>query len=448
MADSGYPGLADEIRVTPEFERALDRFERGDEHLFITGCAGTGKSTLLKLLRETTGKSIAVVAPTGAAAINVGGQTLHSFFRFPPRPPAALRIEKYDSDLYSELDALIIDEISMVRADMLDAVDRFLRVNGRSPNLPFGGVQLVMFGDLCQLPPVVGAEAADQYIVSRYGAPYFFAADVFRGTSLATIELQDVFRQSDPEFVAILNGVRAGEINDAQLRRLNTRVDTTYLPYPEDMVVLLTPTNAVARRENERRLAHVDGAVTTFVAAKSGRFVGVAENNLPVPSQLHLKVGANVLFVRNDRDRRWVNGSVGTVLELEDDAVRISIAGERKRVVWVEPESWEMQEFVGGADGGVDAQRVGKLTQIPLRLGYALTIHKSQGRTLDRAIIDMGSGAFASGQTYVALSRVRAMDGLTLLRPITRQDISVDPVVTSFLTQGVVPDRPQGQLWS
>lgn len=420
--------------------------EHESGHVFVTGRAGTGKSTLLKLFRANTRKRVAVVAPTGLAAMHVGGQTLHSFFRFPARPAASLRIARLpDNDVYQRLDALVIDEISMVRPDLLDAMDEFLRVNRQRMREPFGGVQLIMIGDLLQLPPVV-KDAEKAFIEQRYGTPHFFAARALRSAGVHTIELRHVFRQTEPEFVEALGAIREGRCDDTHLALLNSRVDPTYEPLPEDAVVLLTPTNRVADRQNARRMAMLDGEGVHFRASASGRFVDVQENALPAPTVLGLKVGAHVMFVRNDRERRWVNGTVGAVQEIEDDAVRVKLSDSGDDV-WVGREIWEMNEYAAAEDGvGISAKPVGAYAQLPLRLGYALTIHRSQGKTLDHVVVDMGRGAFAFGQTYVALSRVRSLDGLVLTRPLTPADIFVDPDVIQFVRDGVIPLPGQRSL--
>lgn len=446
---------ADELELSDDFVEALVAMELDSENLFVHGRAGTGKSTLLKLFREITRKSIAVVAPTGVAAINVGGQTLHSFFRFPPRAPSTFEIRKTDrADLYQDLDALILDEVSMVRADFMDAIDKFLRINCERPELPFGGIQMIMIGDLCQLPPVVADENERRHLEQHYGTPYFFGSNALRyntdgsASTLKTIELDKIFRQRDKSFVQILNAIRSGDVSYDQLDTLNQRVDRTFRPSHDDSVVLLTPTNVVANRENSRRLAQLKSKTRLFASQSKDKFDNVPERNLPAPSALELKVGAHVMFVRNDRDRQWVNGTMGRVLAFDDDQVKVEITDDHGGTVWVGPETWEMNEYKHDKSGQrLDAEVVGTFTQLPLRLGYAITIHKSQGKTLERALVDMGRGAFAPGQTYVALSRVRTLDGLTLTRPITPADVSVDPVVTDFLDFGNVPMVGQGRLF-
>ncbi len=438
-----------DLELGDDFTRALHAMELDDSHVFITGRAGTGKSTLLKLFRDVTKKSVAVVAPTGAAAINVGGQTLHSFFRFPPRAPSTFEIRKSNrSDLYQDLDALIIDEVSMVRADFMDAIDKFLRINRARPDLRFGGVQMIMIGDLCQLPPVVVGEKEANHLAQHYGTAYFFGSEALRHDKLNTIELKKIFRQRDSDFVQILNAIRSGDVSPDQLDVLNARVDRRFKAKRDDPVVLLTPTNYVADRENDRRIGQLRTKEHVFTSASTDKFGEVAEKNLPAPSALKIRVGAHVMFVRNDRDRNWVNGTMGHVTEIEDEMVRVKITDSQGGHVWVEPETWEMNEFVHNKKSErLDSKVVGTFTQFPLRLGYAITVHKSQGKTLERVIVDMGRGAFAHGQTYVALSRVRSLEGLVLTRPITQADVSADPVVTDFLEWGNVPMVGQGRLF-
>lgn len=439
------------LEVTDEFERAIEAIELAGDNVFITGRAGTGKSTLLTLFRAITDKQIAVVAPTGAAAINVGGQTLHSFFRFPPHPPSQFDIRKSDNaELYRSLDALVIDEVSMVRADLMDAIDKFLRINRGKKSRPFGGVQMIMIGDLFQLPPVVKTESEVRHIELYHGTPHFFGSTALQAAGMQTIELKRIYRQQDLAFVEALNAIRSGRVSDGHLALLNSRVEDTFDFGADDPAVLLTPTNRVASRVNGQRLGQISGAHTVFEAQVTEKFGHVPENQRPAPTRLQVKVGAHVMFIRNDRDRRWVNGTMGRVAEIEEDSIRVVITDDDSDGAshWVNMETWEMYEYaVGEEKSELEMEVVGTFTQFPLRLGYAITIHKGQGKTLDHAIVDMGRGAFAPGQTYVALSRVRSLDGLVLTRPISRDDVKVDRDVVAFLEEGIVPSAVQRRLF-
>lgn len=414
--------------MTPEFERALDAIKREKLHLFVTGKAGTGKSTLLKLLRDTVSTKMAVVAPTGLAAVNVGGQTIHSFFTLPPKliTPDLIRSSR-NARLIRKLELLVIDEISMVRADLMDAIDKSLRKTRNAPDIPFGGVQVVMFGDLHQLPPIVQGGEVQHYFEETYGGPYFFNAPVFSQVEVPRLELSEVFRQSDERFVNVLNAVRDGEPDEMSVEELNGRVCRFQdLTDPQNTVVLTT-TNQAALQINSAFLKHLPGETVQVDAIVSGDF---SQGAYPTDQQLHLKVGARVILLRNDSKGRWVNGTLATVSEIDEDAVFVEIDGEEYEI---EAETWENVHYAYDQKTDKIVETVaGKFVQLPLRLAWAITIHKSQGMTLDRAHIDFGRGTFSHGQAYVALSRCRSLSGLTMARPLRRSDVIFDHAITAY----------------
>ncbi|RMG40096.1 MAG: DNA topoisomerase I [Candidatus Dadabacteria bacterium] len=420
-----------EIVETPEFKEALKLIEKRTPFIFITGRAGTGKSTFIDLLRRELTRNFAVVAPTGVAALNVGGQTIHSFFRFPPRPVDPEKITPVrGGEIYRKLELLIIDEISMVRADLLDGIDRFLRINGRQRNKAFGGVQIVGVGDLFQLPPVVSTEEESLYINDKYESPYFFSAECLQQTGISTIEFTRIFRQQDREFIDILNSIRDGSDTEYAIERLNS----SCLSGDEFIEggVTLTCTNYLADKINSFQLKKLEGDVREYNGTVEGDF-SLRKERLPAPEKLLLKPGAQVMFTKNDRDKRWVNGTLGIVEELADKWVLVRGMGLSGGVFEVERETWESYRFTYDRESGrIISEVVGRYKQFPLMLAWAVTIHKSQGLTLDKAIIDLGRGAFAAGQTYVALSRCRRLSDITLRRPLTERDLLCDPVIREF----------------
>ncbi len=426
-----HPPPPSEITVTPEFEGALRVVESGAPFIYITGRAGTGKSTFVALLKERL-KSYAVVAPTGVAALNVGGQTIHSFFRFPPTPIDLTKIRPVRNRIaYQALRTLIIDEISMVRADLLDAIDVFLQKNGPKLGEPFGGVQVIAVGDLFQLPPVVASEEEHVFIEKGYGTPFFFSARCLSGVPLQRIEFSRIFRQTEASFIELLNNLREGKKLDEVLGALSVRV----LPCPDDghHRIVLTATNNIADRLNTERLHAIVGQSRRYTGTITGEFK-IDRNKLPAPLELELRVGAQVMFVRNDPGKRWVNGTIGVVRELEPDGVVVEVESLLgARLFRAEREKWQTFEFRYDADlNEVKAHEIGSYEQIPLTLAWAVTIHKSQGKTFERVHINLGHGAFAPGQVYVALSRCRTLDGITLERPITRTDIHLNLDVINF----------------
>jgi len=411
--------------VTPpeKFQTALD-FARHDEgHLFVTGRAGTGKSTLLCCIRDMVTQEAVVLAPTGLAAINVGGQTIHSFFGFPPRliRPDDIRRSR-NGRLMRRLKLMIIDEVSMVRSDLMSAIDQSLRLNRGRPREPFGGVRLLVFGDLQQLPPVVQGGEVAEHLESAHGGPFFFSvAALSEGAGMSLLELDHIFRQSDEAFLTVLNRIREGEATEQDLTVLNERAHPIRTLSEGESFVILTPTNAAAQRINIAYLDALPASVKTYEAGISGEF---GETAHPTDSTLLLKPGAKVILLRNDPDKRWVNGTVAHIAQLEDKRVWIEVDG---KVHEIEPVSWEARRYAYDQTAEKIVENVtGTFRQFPLRLAWALTIHKSQGLTLDRVYIDLGRGTFAHGQAYVALSRCRSLEGLALARPLRPADILFD----------------------
>jgi hypothetical protein len=425
------------LLLNDDFKYALDVLEKGGQNLFITGKAGTGKSTLLQLFRNTSRKKMVVLAPTGVAALNVQGQTIHSFFGFPPRiltpKEASQKTSRKDLlRLCLNLDLLVIDEISMVRADLLDGMDKFLRVN-RENFRPFGGVQVVFFGDLFQLPPVVTSDPIEaQYFSDYYDSPYFFSAKIFQDDDfqMETIELRKVYRQESRHFLRLLEAIRVNEADHDDLEDLNER----HLPNFSDTTgyITLCARNATADRINQRELAALSTLEHEYIAQVKGQF---DPHLYPTELSLRLREGAQVMFIRNDiEERRFVNGTIGKVVKLNADTIIVETEeqGQKKRKIEVPKAEWEIVRYRGTATGGIETEIVGSFEQYPLRLAWAITIHKSQGKTFDRVLIDLGGGAFEHGQLYVALSRCRSLEGVVLRQPIRPQDIITDERVVEF----------------
>ncbi len=415
-----------------ELQYTLDQLEHSDKHIFVSGRAGTGKSTLLQLFRSTSRKRIAVVAPTGVAALNVKGQTIHSFFRFAPRLMTKTDIKKSKNRrLYENLDILIIDEISMVRADMMDNMDYFLKIN-REDYRPFGGVRIVVFGDLFQLPPVVAGVFEKQYLAEHYKTPYFFSSHAYKSVmyQMETIELETVYRQKDRGFIKLLDQIRTNQIDWDDLEDLNERVVD-----PNEVQkgsITLTTRNKVVQEINNERLKDLPSPEIRFPAVVRGQF---DPRIYPTDVVLTLKKGAQIMTLKNDPQRRYVNGTIGEIVDIDIDRVRIEVLNDQEEAVQIdlEKESWEMIKYKWDASKQqINAEVVGSFEQYPLKLAWAMTIHKSQGKTFDRLYIDMAGGAFEFGQTYVALSRSRTLQGVQLKRPLLPKDIMVDSRIVDF----------------
>lgn len=418
---------AEHLDINDEFRSAFNLMERTKECLFITGKAGTGKSTLLKYFKANTGKKIVVLAPTGVAAVNVGGQTIHSFFRLPPKIIQKEAIKRLrDRSLIENLDMIIIDEVSMVRADIMDGIDYALRLNRGRMKVPFGGAQMVFFGDLFQLSPVVEKEARE-LLEERYFSPYFFSAKVFDGCNIRPVELSTIYRQKDGLFMELLNRIRNKEHTKEDLDILNKNVQKDAVSFEEEKAVILTTTNVLANTINQACLSKLPGKEITYEAAASGKF---DESGYPAEARLKLKKGAQVILLKNDPDKRWVNGTLAKITALSKDSIVVSIDGRECDVPLAK---WQKIEYSYNEDNGmIEDEVVGNFTQYPLKLAWAITIHKSQGQTFDKVIIDLGQGAFTHGQLYVALSRCTCLDGVRLKRPVTGSDIIFDRRIYEF----------------
>ncbi len=424
------------IEKNQAFLRALQAMEGNARFVFVTGRAGTGKSTLLKHFRETTDLNCAYLAPTGVAALNIEGETIHSFFKFSPSiTPAEARrsARSMPPELSEALDAIVIDEISMVRADLMDCMDAFLQASRRVKE-PFGGVRVIVIGDMYQLPPVLRTDERQAFL-DRYETPYFFSSDVMRTLMGAHpvdfVELDTIYRQKDKSFIELLNGVRNRSITGEQLATLNKRVGP--MEVQENLVsegaIHLTTINAMADAVNTKRLAELPGRAEAFSGKRAGEF---DLRNMPTDENLMLKAGARVMFVRNDAEGRWVNGTLGTVTKLMNGCVQVQI--DEGELLTVGPAQWTMYRTVlDNETRKLDREKIGTFTQLPLKLAWAATIHKSQGKTFDKVVVDLGSGAFAAGQVYVALSRCRTLGGIVLAKPVRAHHLMLDERVGEFL---------------
>ena len=425
------------IEINSKFKEALELMENSTKPLFITGRAGTGKSTLLQYFRENTRKRAVFLAPTGVAAVNIRGQTIHSFFGFKPDvTPASIRRKKRNAEnagLYKKIEAMVIDEVSMVRADLLDCVDAHLRLNGSSADRPFGGVQVIFIGDLYQLPPVVAAQEKDLFR-NHYETPFFFSAAALQEMELAIVELEKVYRQSDEAFIGLLNAIRNRTVSDEELALLNTRYDPDFKPPDREPCIHLTSTNDLADAINEEHLARLRGKAWVARGRVEGNF---DDGALPTSLELSLKKNTQVMLLNNDVYGRWVNGTIGRVTGFskdEDGGDVIRARLEDGTRVEVEPFTWHMFRFVL-KDGELVSEAAGSFTQYPVKPAFAVTIHKSQGKTFFRAVIDVGRGTFAHGQMYVALSRCTTLGGIVLKKPVRKNQILMDWRVVRFLTQ-------------
>jgi len=414
-----------DVTLSPDQEEILKLLQASKTPIFLTGKAGTGKSLLLQYFRQKSTKNIVVCAPTGVAALNIGGQTIHSLFKIPPEliKKNSLKVDSKTAKLLKYVDVVIIDEISMVRPDLMDGIDYILR-KARESTVPFGGVQLIMFGDLYQLPPVVQKDLKD-YFEQNYGGNFFFNADVWKKIKFETRELTTVFRQKDEDFKLILNAVREGNITNQQLEVLNNRAEEEI---PTDGVIILTTVNSSAKRINEIKLNLLENKAEEHKAEVVGHLEPSA---FPTEETLRLKKGAQIMLLRNDKERRWVNGTLGYIDSLDGEEITVNIDG---KIHSVPKETWNKIQYVLNEETNtLEEKVVSSFTQFPLKLAWAITIHKSQGQTYNTVAIDMGYGAFAHGQTYVALSRCKTLEGIYLNRKILREDIIVESKIVDFM---------------
>ena len=428
-----------------EWQQALQVIQYTRRSLFLTGKAGTGKSTFLRYVAQHTKKKYVILAPTGIAAINAGGQTLHSFFKLPFHPllPNDSRYNirnirktlKYNGDttkLLRETELIIIDEISMVRADIIDFIDKVLRIYCRNMRVPFGGKQLLLVGDIFQLEPVI-KEDEWRLMQPFYASAYFFSAKVWQEMELVSIELRKVYRQSDAHFIGILDRIRQNQATTEDLKAINARSKQSAHSSQDAQNLEIT---LASRRDtvdyiNEQKLKELEGEPSVFFGKITGEF---PETSLPAPIELEIKPGAQVIFIKNDKEKRWVNGTLGVVIYIDEEDGIITVVDEDGHEYDVERETWENMRYTfNEKEQKIEEEQLGTFVQFPLRLAWAITVHKSQGLTFRQVKIDFsGGGAFAGGQTYVALSRCTSLEGITLTEPIRQRDIFVRAEVVNF----------------
>lgn len=427
----------------PDFMNAWNLVTNTHQSVFLTGKAGTGKSTFLRYICETTTKKFVVLAPTGIAAVNVGGMTMHSFFKMPFKPllpddvdfspqkiRKTLKYPKEKVKLIKELELIIIDEISMVRADMIDFVDKVLRIYSENMREPFGGKQLLLVGDVFQLEPVVTSDMRP-LLQRAYNQFFFFNANAFKNVNIVSIELRKIYRQTDTHFISVLDRIRVNHLSKTDLATINSRYEPNYKANNGDFVMTLATRRDTVDVINEQHLSELKTASYEYEGEIEGTF---PMQNLPTSQNLVLKEGAQVIFIKNDKEGRWINGTLGLVEYCGTNHITVELEnGESYRV---EPALWEnMQYTFDEKENRIKEVVLGTFTQFPLKLAWALTVHKSQGLTFNKIIVDFSGGAFSSGQTYVALSRCTSLEGITLCNPLSERDIIVNPAIVEFSRQ-------------
>lgn len=425
-----------------ELKNAVQLIQFTNRSVYLTGKAGTGKSTFLRYIASTIKKKHIILAPTGIAAINVGGVTLHSFFKLPFHPllPNDVKYSKrniretlkYNGEkkkIIRELELIIIDEISMVRADIIDFIDKVLRIYSRNMREPFGGKQLLLVGDIFQLEPVIKED--DRKLLNPfYPSNYFFDAKVFREMQLVSIELKKVYRQSDPVFLNILDHIRIGSVTSTDLNLLNKRLNAKLSTTDDKMSITLSTHRNTVDFINERQLNLLEGNQTTFIGEINGEF---PENNLPNSIKLDVKIGAQIIFIKNDIDKRWVNGTLGTIIGIDEENEKIYIHTENGEEYDVEKDRWSNMHYTfNEKEQKIEEEEIGTFIQFPIKLAWAITIHKSQGLTFRFVNIDFSGGVFAGGQAYVALSRCTSLEGISLKEPIRSEEIFVKTEIKNF----------------
>ena len=412
-----YNNIQDKIEFKDEFKNIFNQMEYSDKNIFITGNAGTGKTTLLEYFRLNSKKNFVILASTGISAIKAKGKTIHSFFLFPPRILINEKVKRLRSKVINKIDTILIDECSMIRCDVLDAIDKSLRLN-RNSEKSFGGVQIILLGDIHQLPPVIRENEQDIFDNFYPNGHYFFNANCYSESNIQLYELTKIYRQKDKKFIKILNKIRTGNVTNIDLLPLNNTVTFQDSNLPSETIIL-SPTNRKVDSINSFNLQNINSEVFSYQSKETGNF-----KERPADEILKLKVGAQVMLIKNDTKspKRWVNGSIGTVTELSTNSIHLKIKNKVHKII---QDTWEKFDYLI-KNGQVTHEVVATFTQYPIKLAWAVTIHKSQGQTFEKVIIDLDRGSFAHGQTYVALSRVTSLEGLFLTRPIEISDIIFD----------------------